>query len=137
VATLLAVAGAERAVTALVRLGARYRDHDPLERVLPPDPDGRGRPLVDGLTVVDVDVDDVPGGLDTLIAAQSRRASMVVLDVGTAGGDADLPVALRAADLAVLALRPGVDGPVEVGAVAAALRAGRAGVSGVVVHAGR
>ncbi|MCO1658252.1 hypothetical protein [Pseudonocardia humida] len=136
VATLLAVAAAERAATALVRLGARHRGRDPLERVLPMDPDGRGRPLVDGLTVLDADTDDVPGGLDGLIAAQARRASMVVLDAGTAGGDADLPIALRAADLVVLVARSGVDRPADVAAVGASLRSGRAGLSGVVVQTG-
>ncbi|WP_214402315.1 hypothetical protein, partial [Pseudonocardia lacus] len=128
------VAAAERAATVLVRLGARHRGRDPLERVLPMDPDGRGRALVDGLIVLDADTDDVPGGLNALIAAQARRASMVVLDAGTAGADTDLPTALRAADLVVLAVRAGVDRPEDVAVVGAALRAGRAGVSGVVVR---
>ena len=78
--------------------------------MLPLDPDGRGRPLVDGLTVLDADTDEVPGGLDALIATQSRRASMVVLDAGTAGGDSDLPT--RSARRTSAYWRAaGVDGP--------------------------
>ncbi|HZG91948.1 MAG TPA: hypothetical protein VEZ42_17175, partial [Pseudonocardia sp.] len=135
IATLLAVAAAERGSATLVRLGPYRADSDPLHRMLlPPDSKGWGHTLVEDLAIVEVDARDRSGKLGRLVADRVRRGSAVVLDAGTAGGAPDLLDVLRAAHRTVLVMRIGVDRIPEVAAVAASVGAGGNGLTGVVTR---